>query len=301
MGLLLLSVVLVACSQSPQTAQTSSPSGKVAVLESAVYDWGNLDITGGKVEHTFRLKNDSNETLWLNGAQTSCMCTTARYQLEDGSSSPQFGMHNNAQWSAAIKPNQTFQVAVTFDPMAHGPTATGPIQRSIWLSTSATDASATELKVSGTVLSQDDYQKAVVPTPTAGFKIGDFVFAEKEFDFGVLKQSGGVVSHQYPFTYQGETPIKITGAVGSCACTQGRVDVQEMTKGSQGILTVEFDPNLHEEPKGRFFKTVALITEPKLAESIEVKMWAEIDLDLGPEAYKLQGPHQEDDEIESHN
>ncbi|MDH5596485.1 MAG: rhodanese-like domain-containing protein, partial [Candidatus Peregrinibacteria bacterium] len=67
--------------------------------------------------------------------------------------------------------------------------------------------------------------------------------------------------------------------------------VTELQPGESGILTVEFDPNLHEEPEGKFFKTVTLLTEPALEERVDVAVWVEIDLDLGPEAFKLQGPH----------
>lgn len=52
---------------------------------------------------------------------------------------------------------------------------------------------------------------------------------------------------------------------------------------------------MHEEPEGKFFKTVSVITEPPLEEMPEVKIWVEIDLDLGPEAYKLKGSHDDED------
>lgn len=123
-----------------------------------------------------------------------------------------------------------------------------------------------------------------------------FNFAEESFDFGLIKQSGGIVSHDFAFTYNGDQPITITGTPGSCLCATGKVSKTEFTKGDTGILTVEFDPNLHEEPEGRFYKTVSLITDPKLEEIPEVKIWVEIDLDLGPEAFKLKGPHKEGDE-----
>jgi rhodanese-related sulfurtransferase len=121
-------------------------------------------------------------------------------------------------------------------------------------------------------------------------------FSESEFDFGIIKQSGGIVSHNFSFTYAGDSSVAITGVVGSCACTEGKVDTDKLEKGDRGILTVEFDPNLHEEPIGRFYKTVSILTEPKLSVMPEVKIWAEIDLDLGQEAYKLQGPHEDDDD-----
>ncbi|PIS04682.1 MAG: hypothetical protein COT81_05170 [Candidatus Buchananbacteria bacterium CG10_big_fil_rev_8_21_14_0_10_42_9] len=115
-----------------------------------------------------------------------------------------------------------------------------------------------------------------------------FEFDEQEYDFGVVKQSGGIVAHDFSFTYNGADPIKVTGVPASCACTSAEIDKSELSPGDSGVITVAFDPNLHEEPQGRFFKTVAILTEPKLEIEPEIKIWAEINLDLGPEAYKLK-------------
>ena len=67
----------------------------------------------------------------------------------------------------------------------------------------------------------------------------------------------------------------------------------DFKKGDEGFVTVYFDPNLHEEPEGKFFKTVSLLTEPSLEKQPEVKIWAAIDLNLGPEAYKLKAAHED--------
>lgn len=115
-----------------------------------------------------------------------------------------------------------------------------------------------------------------------------FSFVEDSFDFGIIKQSGGIVKHDFVFTYNGDAPITITSTPGSCLCTEGKISKTEFRKGDIGILTVEFDPNLHEEPEGKFYKSVSILTEPKLEEIPEVKIWTEIDLDLGPEAFTLK-------------
>lgn len=119
----------------------------------------------------------------------------------------------------------------------------------------------------------------------------DFVFEETEFDFGILKQSGGIISHNFEFEYLGDEPIEVMGVPASCACTVAEISEKIFQKGDKGVLIVEFDPNLHEEPEGKFFKTVSILTEPELEKQPEIKIWAEIDLDLGPEAYKLKEVH----------
>ncbi len=137
-----------------------SDSGLISAVSGTAYDWGDINIKGGEMKHSFTLKNEGSEDLILKSAVTSCMCTKARYRLPDNKISPSFGMHNNTHsWSAPIKPGETFDMEVTFDPMAHGPTATGPIQRSIKLETSSKKNPIFELEVSGNVLSEKDFKE----------------------------------------------------------------------------------------------------------------------------------------------
>lgn len=133
-------------------------------------------------------------------------------------------------------------------------------------------------------------------------KIPDSLFSFKEisYDFGVIKQSGGKIQHDFLFTYNGAEPIAITGTPTSCACASASADKTQLAPGDSGIITVTFNPNLHAEPKGKFFKTVSLLTEPALEEIPEIKIWTEIDLDLGPDAFELQpAEHDHDDEVET--
>ncbi len=118
-----------------------------------------------------------------------------------------------------------------------------------------------------------------------------FSFTELEYDFGVIKQSGDIVNYDFNFVYNGKEDLTIIAVPTSCGCTSATINKQTLSPGDEAIITVSFDPNLHEEPKGRFFKTITLLTEPKIDNPPELKIWAEIDLDLGPEAYKLKGEH----------
>ncbi len=156
---LLAIVVLSACANSGNFGSMEN-SGNLITSDSLVHDWGDINIQGGDVSHSFQFINDSEESLYLKGAATSCMCTTAVYHLPDGKVSPVFGMHNNpTDWSAEIKPGENFEVEATFDPMAHGPDAVGVIQRSVTLATSDPDQPNFELKVGGEVLYEEDYEK----------------------------------------------------------------------------------------------------------------------------------------------
>ncbi len=126
------------------------------------HDWGDIDIMGGEVQKTFVLTNTEEEPLLLSGAVSSCMCTVAEFVLADGSRSGDFGMHGGPDWSYLVEPGESFDVEVTFDPMAHGPDATGPISRTVNVISKVDESSEalayTRIDVRGDVLSETDYQ-----------------------------------------------------------------------------------------------------------------------------------------------
>jgi hypothetical protein len=292
-------LLLVAYSPNPSFAATLN-FGKIAASTSLVHDWENINIQGGNVSHTFTLANTGKDNLVLMGAYTSCMCTTAIIELADGSRSPLYSMRNNpTNWIKTVRPGEPFSVYVEFDPIAHGTENTGPIRRSVYLISSAPadgittfplrnlpNVSTAKMTLSGEVLSEIDYKQT--QKPDYAVEIGGFEFFEKERDLGVVKQSQGIVSHAFPFRYNGSAPITVKGLPTSCACTRASIDKKDLKPGEEGIITVEFNPNLHAEPGDKFFRTIYLETEPKLKEEVELKIWVEIDQDLGPDAYKLK-------------
>lgn len=165
--LFLLTFILVAC-----TNEESDPvmSGMIATEEPLLYEFGDINIEGGVVSYTFTFENVGEDKLYLYGAQTSCMCTEAQILLPDGSSSPVFGMHSDPWiYDGFIAPEESFQVQVSYDPMAHGPEATGEVNRSILLFTSSEEnarlavwdeekgMSFTQMNIHGMVLSAEEY------------------------------------------------------------------------------------------------------------------------------------------------
>ncbi|NIA02101.1 MAG: DUF1573 domain-containing protein [Nitrospirae bacterium] len=148
----------------------SSDSGLIMPTQDIDYEWGDINIMGGDVDHVFAFRNDGEEDLILKGATTSCMCTTATFELPNGEFSPDFGMHDSKKWTYSIKPGEEFKMNVVFDPMAHGPDAIGPIQRSVYIVTSSeangnyakADSKSgdmvTELRVSGNVLKESAFK-----------------------------------------------------------------------------------------------------------------------------------------------
>lgn len=185
---LLATVFLAACSGSSgdgsvdRSLLSLENSGRIAPVTETAYDWGDIDIRGGDVANVFKFRNEGDDDLIVKTASTSCMCTTADIKLSGGSESPQFGMHGRIDWGGIVKPGEEFEIDVVFDPMAHGPSATGPIQRSVYLVTSSVANGSyarieprsgqmlTEMKVSGNVLSSEDYERKKAEDSKPKFK-----------------------------------------------------------------------------------------------------------------------------------
>jgi len=118
------------------------------------YDLGNVKIDGGIVTKEYEVKNTTDKTLKLKKVATSCMCTTASFELGD-KKTKYFGMEghgdSNPSVNIEIGPGQTGKVVARFDPAAHGPQGVGPIDRSIFL-TFSDPAGVKEMKFNGTVV-----------------------------------------------------------------------------------------------------------------------------------------------------
>ncbi|MCX6292576.1 MAG: DUF1573 domain-containing protein [Bacteroidetes bacterium] len=69
---------------------------------------------------------------------------------------------------------------------------------------------------------------------------GDFKFNEEEFNFGSIKQ-GDVVTHEFDFTNNGNEPIIISSAAGSCGCTVPTWPKEPITKGQKSTIKVTFN------------------------------------------------------------
>jgi len=304
-----LSTVMVLTTQSvtAEDLKKKTQSGSVNPVDSTIVDLGIINIDGGMVERVFELYNGESQDLVLKGAFTSCACTKASIELPDGTISRLFGMSIPTNWIHVIKPGEKFKVHVQFDPAFHGKNGTGAFRRDIYLITSASPddfitsrlpmirhGSVSMLRLKGNVVTAEEYSDRK-PAPPSSTKVGNFSLSATVFDIGVIKQSSPVAKVEMPFRYEGDVPVKVTGTPTSCACVSAHISKTILKPGEEGTLTIEFDPNYHKEPEGRFFKDILILTEPAQAEEISIRLWAQVDLDLGPEAYQFKGHDDEDD------
>lgn len=65
-------------------------------------------------------------------------------------------------------------------------------------------------------------------------------FEETEFDFGTVTE-GEKVSHTFAFTNDGDEPLILSNAKGSCGCTVPKWPREPIAPGESGEVTVEFN------------------------------------------------------------
>lgn len=120
------------------------------------FDFGTISMAKGKVNHNWKIKNTSQNPLQISNLITSCMCTTAQLKADGKAISPIFGMpmhgDEKSNWSEEIASGKAAEIEATFDPAAHGPEGTGPIERIISFKTNDPDKKTVELHFSANVI-----------------------------------------------------------------------------------------------------------------------------------------------------
>lgn len=100
------------------------------------YELGEVPINGGLVTKEYDLKNNSGTAAEIKNISTSCMCTQAK-AVRGGNETGFFGMEHPGDSNPAvdfeIPAGESVKIVVQFDPAAHGPTGTGPFDRTVRL------------------------------------------------------------------------------------------------------------------------------------------------------------------------
>jgi len=126
---------------------TDRVSTKISVTANQ-YDFGKIDIFGGKVQTAYTLRNDGPDAVTIIDARTSCMCTEGEI---DGYV---FGMHGSSVRNIVIPSGAEKVVTATFDPLSHGPNGTGKITRELMLRTNSSESPLVRLMFSGDVVKE---------------------------------------------------------------------------------------------------------------------------------------------------
>lgn len=98
----------------------------------------------------------------------------------------------------------------------------------------------------------------------------------REYDFGKIKKQNGNVYADFTVKNTGTDMLTIGDIVTSCGCTSAKIDTAAIAPEKTANVTVTFDPNFHEEPQGRFSRSVFVPTNDPANQEIELKIYVEI-------------------------
>ena len=130
-GLMFLSKSDGTATQNATQSATKKVVNAALVTDAEQYDFGTIDINGGKVTHEFPVTNTGEEAIVVTDGTTSCACTSAEL---DGVT---FDMHNKMNKTVVIEPGETKMMLAVYDPLFHGPKGTGKITREVILKTNS--------------------------------------------------------------------------------------------------------------------------------------------------------------------
>lgn len=72
--------------------------------------------------------------------------------------------------------------------------------------------------------------------------VGKMEFSEKVYDFGKIKEKGGLVSHEFTFTNKGDGNMAILKAAAECGCTRPSYSDAPVAPGKTGKVKVSYNP-----------------------------------------------------------
>lgn len=146
-GILVIGILFfIANTQSDKKAEENKQVASFISVDKLSYDFGDIDIFGGKVSADFLLKNEGNEDVEIISGITSCACTEGKI------GDMKFGMHGQTGGRVVIPASGQEKLTAVFDPLAHGQDGTGKITRQLMLKTNSTETPEIEVRLNGNVV-----------------------------------------------------------------------------------------------------------------------------------------------------
>jgi hypothetical protein len=90
-------------------------------------------------------------------------------------------------------------------------------------------------------------------------------FTEKDFDFGTVRETDGLITHDFKFTNDGKVPLIINDVKSSCGCTVPSWPHEPVLPGKSATIKVTFNP---ENQSGVIGKTVQIISNASVQQVV---------------------------------
>ncbi|MDE6396418.1 MAG: DUF1573 domain-containing protein [Muribaculaceae bacterium] len=100
---------------------------------------------------------------------------------------------------------------------------------------------------------------------------------EKSYDFGIVAENGGPISHEFEFKNTGTEPLIIVSATASCGCTRPTYPTAPIKPGETGKIKVTYLPAGR---PGEFNKAVKIRTNAKSTKKFSLKISGTVKPDI---------------------
>jgi hypothetical protein len=92
-------------------------------------------------------------------------------------------------------------------------------------------------------------------------KFAKFILEEKEYDFGVMNENGGLLYHDFAIKNTGTIPLIIKDVLPECGCTKTEWTVQPIAPGGIGNIKAVYNPMGR---PGGFRKAITIFTNGEM-------------------------------------
>lgn len=83
----------------------------------------------------------------------------------------------------------------------------------------------------------------------------ELTFGQLSYDFGLISEADGKVSHDFKFTNTGDVPLIIKDVISGCGCTAAKWSDKEYAPGQSGVVRITYHPD------GRKAENFSIVSE----------------------------------------
>lgn len=151
---LIMGIGAVLLSRAPTKAKLEKEKETKLEIDHSQYNFGTVKLTSGIVEHKYPVKNIGQKDLKIANLVSSCACTKV-YFKSGSQQSPKAGMKGMTKitdYVGVLKPGESGEMIMEFDPNFHGLQGLGKITRQLSFETNDPDHSYVEFNMSGEVI-----------------------------------------------------------------------------------------------------------------------------------------------------
>lgn len=157
-GVIVFSIFILAGSvyflaKAPSRANLEKEVGAKIEIDHKQFSFGIVRLSSGIVEHRYPIKNIGTKDLKIANLASSCACTKVYFKssTQESPRASMKGMTKITDWIGILKPGESGEVIMEFDPNFHGATGLGKIVRRLSFETNDPQTPYAEFNLTGEV------------------------------------------------------------------------------------------------------------------------------------------------------